>query len=636
MHKFTMCESCRAEYEDPRDRRFHAQPNACPACGPQIELWERTGRALSVQDAAIVDAADAIRGGAIVAIKGLGGFHLVVDARNEEAVLRLRERKHREEKPLAVMFASLEAVRTLCEASEIEVRLLCSAEAPIVLLRSKALTKNDESAIGASVAPRNPYLGAMLPYTPLHHLLLARVGFPIVATSGNLSDEPICTNEYEAVERLGNIADLFLVHNRPIVRHVDDSVVRVVAGRELMLRRARGYAPLPIRLNCSSPPILAVGAHLKNSVAVTVDRHVFVSQHIGDLETAPALTAFRRVINDFERLYGTRASVIAADLHPDYLSTRFARESSTPVVSVQHHVAHILSCVAENELVPPVLGVAWDGTGLGLDGTIWGGEFLKVTQTGFERSACFRTFGLPGGEAAIKEPRRCALGLLYEIFGDSVFGMTKLAPVSTFERSELAILQTMLRRKLNVPLTSSVGRLFDAVASLTGLRHVAGFEGQAAMDLEFALDGVEIDEVYPMRLVGSFVDWEMMIRALIEEFVGGVAIGKIAAKFHNTLVEMIIELAHRAGERRVVLSGGCFQNQYLTERAVRRLREEGFAPYWHQRIPPNDDGISLGQAVAAYQPHLVSQCTASPAGRYGPEATTATTMLRNQSNVFQN
>jgi hydrogenase maturation protein HypF len=634
MRKFTMCERCRAEYEDPRDRRFHAQPNACPVCGPQVELWDQTGRASSLGYDAMVSAVAAIRGGAIVAIKGLGGFHLVVDARNEEAVQRLRQRKHREEKPLALMFHSLGLLQTVCEVSAIEARLLSSAEAPIVLLRRGARTI-DGSIIGRSVAPHNPYFGAMLPYTPLHHLLLAELGFPVVATSGNRSDEPICTDEYEAVERLGDIADLFLMHNRPIVRQVDDSVARVVAGRELMLRRARGYAPLPIQLKGPSPPILAVGGHLKNSVAVTVDRQVFVSQHIGDLATAPALIAFRQVISDFERLYGVQPSVIAADLHPDYLSTRFARESGVPIVGVQHHLAHIFSGMAENELVPPVLGVAWDGTGYGVDGTIWGGEFLKITQSGFERSAFFRTFGLPGGEAAIKEPRRSALGLLYEVFGDSVFGMTNLAPVRAFSGSELAILQTMLKQKLNLPSASSVGRLFDAVASLIGLRQVAGFEGQAAMELEFALDGVEIDAVYPMRFVDPIIDWEPLIRAMIKEIRDGVANGEIAAKVHNTVVEMIVTIAHRAGESRVVLSGGCFQNQYLTERTVRRLREEGFAPYWHQRVPPNDGGISLGQAVAAMRPNYALPNAGLLAQRSDPEET-RTTELRLQRNLVQN
>src|SRR6516162_999763 len=450
MRGFEMCVRCRAEYENPLDRRFHAQPNACPDCGPCVELWEPlSGKALCSHHCAIEEAGKAIRNGKILAVKGLGGFHLMVNARSEEVVRRLRKRKRREEKPFAVMFPSLEAVRQESEPSEAEERLLLSAESPIVLLRRKARSLLNQSQVANSVAPGNPFLGVMLPYTPLHHLLLAQIDFPVVATSGNLSDEPICTDEREALRRLNGIADLFLVHNRPIARHVDDSVVRLMAGRELVLRRARGYAPLPIQLKQPSPPTLAVGGHLKNTVAISVDRQVFISQHIGDLETVAAFTAFRRAANDLSELYETRPTRVAADAHPDYLSTRFAREAGLPVVSVQHHYAHVLACMAENELDPPAFGIAWDGTGHGSDGTIWGGEFLKVTATGFERFAHLRTFGLPGGEAAIKEPRRSALGLLYEIFGDAVFARTDLASFCAFSATELGALKAMLERGLN-------------------------------------------------------------------------------------------------------------------------------------------------------------------------------------------
>jgi hydrogenase maturation protein HypF len=598
MRRFAMCEQCRAEYEDPCDRRFHAQPNACPVCGPQVELWDQVGKTLAGRQAAIAATARAIEDGKIVAIKGLGGFHLAVDARNEDAVLRLRARKHREEKPFALMFPHLQSVQLSCEVSALEERLLGAAEAPIVLLRRRAQPRNKRLVIGSSVAPHNPYLGVMLPYTPLHHLLLGQLGFPIVATSGNLSDEPICVGEYEALERLTNIADLFLVHNRPIVRHVDDSVVRIMAGRELVVRRARGYAPLPVQLKVSAPATLAVGAHLKNTVALSVDQQVFVSQHIGDLETLSAFTAFRHVIADFERLYETLPSAIAADLHPDYLSTQFARGRGLPVANVQHHFAHILSCMAENELNPPVLGVAWDGTGYGLDGKIWGGEFLRVTRSGFERIGHFREFGLPGGEAAIREPRRAALGLLYQLFGDSTFEMTDLPPLRAFSATELAVLQTMIGRKLNLPFTTSIGRLFDAIVSLVGLRQIATYEGQAALELEWATDGIGIDSCYPIGDIEDAVDWEPMIRQIIRERLAGKGAGEIAAKVHNTFVESIVSIARRVEETRVVLAGGCFQNKYLTERAIRRLRDEGFTPYWHQRIPPNDGGIALGQIVA--------------------------------------
>jgi hydrogenase maturation protein HypF len=452
----------------------------------------------------------------------------------------------------------------------------------------------------------------MLPYTPLHHLLMTELKVPVVATSGNLSDEPICTDEHEALQRLSGIADVLLVHNRPIARHVDDSIVRVMMGRELVLRRARGYAPLPISLKESMPSLLAVGAHLKNTVATSVDKEVFVSQHIGDLETAQALDAFQRVIRSFHELYNLHPTAVACDAHPDYLSTQYARQNGLPVIPVQHHYAHVLSCMAENELEGSVLGVSWDGTGYGLDGTIWGGEFLQVAASSFLRAGHFRAFRLPGGEKAIKEPRRAAIGLLYEIFGDAVFVMRELAPVNAFSSQELKVLQMMLKRKINTPVTSSVGRLFDAVASIIRLRHEVRFEGQAAMELEFALDGIETDEFHQFRILDSLdqsairnpqsaiiIDWEPMVRSILTDVHDRVPGGIISAKFHNTLVEAIIAVARRVGEERVVLTGGCFQNKYLTERAVRRLRSEGFRPYWHQRVPPNDGGIALGQAVAA-------------------------------------
>jgi hydrogenase maturation protein HypF len=589
-----------------------------------------------------VAATDAIRQGQIVAVKGLGGFHLMVAAHNDEAVRRLRELKHREEKPFALMFPSLSVIKAACEVSPFEERLLRSPEAPIVLLRRRS----DASVLSPALAPGNPNLGVMLPYTPLHHLLMSALGFPVVATSGNLSDEPICTDERDALERLSGIADLFLVHNRPIVRHMDDSIVRVMMGRELVLRRARGYAPLPIQLRSSTgDTVLAVGAHLKNNITLSVGSQAFISQHIGDLETDQAHEAFRRVINDLQALYESRPAIVAADAHPDYLSTRFARYlcqvgravpsapfSGGPLVTappptpapqpstlnpqliiVQHHIAHVLSCMAENELEPPLLGVSWDGTGYGLDGTVWGGEFFLVTETSCERVAHFRQFRLPGGDKAVKEPRRIALGLLYEMFGEAAFSMAELAPVAAFSPAELGLLRTMLARSLNSPLTSSVGRLFDAVASLAGLRQQVRFEGHAAMELEFALEGINTAEAYDVTLRSNhasritnhaplLLDWSSMIEAILADLKRGLPTSQISARFHDALAEVIVTVAKQIGQPRVVLSGGCFQNRYLTERAVQRLREAGFRPYWHQRVPPNDGGISLGQVVAALHP----------------------------------
>jgi hydrogenase maturation protein HypF len=598
MREFVMCAECAAEYHDPRDRRFHAQPNACPVCGPQLALWDATGAVLATQTAALREAATAVRAGQIVAVKGLGGFHLLCDAGNENAVQRLRQRKHREEKPFAVMYPALAVLIRDCEVADLEAQLLCSPEAPIVLLQRKA---NPASPISTLVAPHNPYLGALLPYTPLHQLLLAELGFPVVATSGNLSDEPICIEEHEALERLRGIADVFLIHDRPIARHIDDSIIRVMAGREMVLRRARGFAPLPLRLPQTLPATLAVGAHLKNTIALAVGQDAFPSQHIGDLETVQAYDAFQTVIGSFKQLYETQPQAVACDAHPAYLSTQFAQAAQLPLRPVQHHLAHVMACVAENEIPLPVLGVAWDGTGYGLDGTIWGGEFLRVDAGKCARAAHFRTFGLPGGEAAVKQPKRTALGLLYEILGEEAFTCA-FAPLAEFTKAEREVLHVMLRRQLNTPRTSSAGRLFDAVASLVHLRHTTRFEGQAAMELEFALAGFVTDESYPFQLrladAQLVFDWEPLIRALLHDTRAGLPVGLISAKFHNTLVEGIVECARGLKLERVALSGGCFQNKYLLERSVHRLRAAGLQAYWPQRVPPNDGGIALGQLAA--------------------------------------
>lgn len=599
MKRFVMCAECEREYHDPIDRRFHAQPNACPRCGPQVQLWDAAGSAIAHSREALVKAAEIIRAGKILAFKGIGGFQLLVDARNDQAVASLRERKHREEKPFAVMYPTIRDVREICEISELEERLLRSAESPIVLLEKKSRIENRESKI----SPGNPNLGVMLPYTPLHHLLMRELGFPVVATSGNLSDEPICIDEREAVSRLGGIADFFLVHDRPIVRHMDDSIVRIMGGREMVLRRARGYAPLPVTGKSQDPNpktqiVLAVGAHLKNTVALKVGTNVFVSQHIGDLETKEAYSAFCAVAEDLPRLYEAKPQVIACDLHPDYLSTKYAARLSAPSSGVQHHWAHVASCMAENELEPPALGVAWDGTGYGADGTIWGGEFLLATEGSFTRVAHLRQFRLPGGDAAIKEPRRSCLGLLHEIFRDELWERDEL--LADFSKQELPLLRQMLEKKVNAPLTSSAGRLFDAVASLIGLRQQSSFEGQAAMEMEFAVQP-GIDEAYPFSLGNDspiVINWEPAIRGILEDKQSGKSAGVISTKFHNMLAEAIAAVAQRLGEPKVVLSGGCFQNRYLTERTIDRLRQENFRPYWHQRIPPNDGGIALGQVAA--------------------------------------
>jgi hydrogenase maturation protein HypF len=603
MKGFTMCPDCNREYHDPFDRRFHAQPNACRQCGPLLELWDAKGVPVASAEEALGRAIQIVRNGQILALKGIGGFHLMVDARLPEAVQRLRLRKRREEKPFALMYPSIDLVRVDCHISDLEARLLLAPEAPIVLLRRM----RKESLLAPGVAPGSPTLGVMLPYSPLHHLLMREFESPVVATSGNLSSEPICVDEHDALNRLNGVADYFLVHNRPIVRHMDDSIASVVCGGETVLRRARGYAPLPVHLAEPMACVLAVGAHLKNSVALSVGKEVFISQHIGDLETGQAFSAFCSTVTDLPRLYEAQPRLIACDLHPDYLSTKHAARMRQPLQPVQHHFAHVLACMAEHELEDPVLGIAWDGTGYGTDGTIWGGEFLLTEEGSFQRVAHFRQFRLPGGDAAVKEPRRTALGVLYEMSGASRISDRSLAPVASFTESELIVIRQMLGKGLHSPLTSSVGRLFDAVASILGLRQTVTFEGQAAMELEFVItEGVQ--EIYPFRITGDstfIVDWAPMVLKILIDLQRGLSPGHISAKFHNTLVDVILAIAQEVGEPKILLTGGCFQNRYLVERSVQRLSEAGFIPYWHQRVPPNDGGIALGQVIAAGRSKVV-------------------------------
>jgi len=606
MKAFEMCDECQAEYQDPNDRRFHAQPNACPRCGPHLEFWDAEGNVLEMHDAALRRAAHLLRQGRIVAVKGLGGFHLMADARDEDAVKRLRRLKRREEKPFALMYPSLRLAKTHCHVSELEERAVMSPESPIVLLRRSA--EVSECNIAPSVAPGNPCLGIMLPYTPLHHLLMAELGFAIVATSGNLAEEPMCIDERESLDRFAGIADGFLVHNRPIARPVDDSIVCVVLKRELMLRRARGYAPLPVSLRHGVPPLLAVGAHLKNTVATTVGSRAFISQHIGNLETVQAVRAFHETVKQFRQLHDLNPVAVACDAHPDYYSTRFAATLGLPVVHTQHHHAHVLSCMADNDLTGLVLGAAWDGTGYGTDGTIWGGEFLRVDDGRVARVAHLRTFRLPGGETAVREPRRTAMGLLFEVFGDTIFDRDDLAPVRQLSQAERHALRASLLGGINAPVTSSAGRLFDGIASIVDVRHYTRFEGQAAMELEFAIPKTPPSDSYPFAVIAGppsgphdvfSIDWEPMIQSILGEIASRTEVGVISARFHNTLAEMIVAVAGRMGIERVLLSGGCFQNRYLLTRAVTRLRDARFKPYWHQRVPPNDGGIALGQICFA-------------------------------------
>ena len=608
MAAFTLCGECRAEYENPRDRRFHAQPIACPACGPSLEAWSPEGEVLARRHEALLAAADSLRAGAVVAVKGLGGFHLMCDARSADAVADLRRRKTREEKPLALMVRDVAMARAIAEVSAESEALLSGPEAPIVLLPRRA-----DAGVAPGVAPGRPELGLMLPATPLHHLLLRESGFPVVATSGNRSDEPICTDEREALVRLAGMADLLLVHDRPIARHVDDSVARVFAGAPRLLRRARGWAPLPVPVREELPVILGVGAHMKTAVALSVGRQVFLSQHIGDLETPEALDAFARVVADFEKLWGVTPAAVAHDLHPGYASTAFAKrlseERGIPSIPVQHHHAHLASCLAENEAEGPALGVCWDGTGLGTDGTIWGGEFLLGDASGYARVAHLRPFRLPGGDAAVKESRRTAFAILFEMLGESALEREDLECVRSFPPREREVLATMIRKGVNAPVTTSAGRLFDAVASLLGIAQKTSFEGQAAMALEAAAfeawgeaETGRLPCSFPLNVSAdgpAVLDWEPFVSYLLRDLSLGVPAPVLAARFHATLADGILAAARHAGVRRVALTGGCFQNRLLTELTVARLEANGFEVLLHGAVPPNDGGIGVGQVLIA-------------------------------------
>lgn len=621
MRGFVMCPRCRDEYEDPRDRRFHAQPNACPDCGPQLVIAGQAEAADPPLEAALA----ALRAGRIVGLKGLGGFLLLVDASDDAAVARLRRRKRRPSKPLALMVRDLDAAREICLVDATEARLLGGPESPIVLLQRRA-----DAALSALLAPGNPRVGVMLPTTPLHHLIARGFDRPLVATSGNLSDEPICTDNVEAGERLGAIADCFLAHDRPIARHVDDSVAWTIDGAPQILRRARGLAPMPVLLAEPVPDLLGVGAHLKNAVSLSNQDRVFVSQHIGDMETPEALGAFRRVIADFMQLYRAEPSAIAHDLHPDYAATRWAIEASDgaadtpaalvglPLVPVQHHHAHLASCLAEHHEEGPALGVIWDGTGLGTDGTIWGGEFLLGDTGGYRRVARLRPFALPGGDAAARDPRRPALALLHALGLAEEGTLAGLHSLRQQLGADLPLLRRMLDRDVNAPRTSSAGRLFDAVAAITGLADAVTYEGEAAMRLEFAAaSGAGRDYRFELRSApapqapaaarcgervdGDLIelDWAPLLAAIIDDVGAGIPVEEIAAGFHSALLDAIVRVARRIGVGRVALSGGCFQNRRLQLGALERLPMEGFEVLIQRQVPPNDGGISLGQVVVA-------------------------------------
>ncbi|PYV23511.1 MAG: carbamoyltransferase HypF, partial [Acidobacteria bacterium] len=602
MAAFRMCDACQAEYDDPANRRFHAQPNACWHCGPRVELWDASGRALAADDP-IAEAAARLGEGAIVAVKGLGGFHLAAVATDAAVVRRLRQRKHRVEKPFAVMVASLDVARELCAVTPLEEALLQGPERSVVLLE-----RRPGCPIPEEVAPSNRTLGLFLPYTPLHHVLFARLGpRPLVMTSGNLSEEPIAIDNQEAVDRLGRLADFFLVHNRDILRRADDSVIRHFAGRARPLRRSRGFVPAPVFLDRDLPPVLAVGGELKNTVAVLKGRHAFLSQHIGDLENAEGYSFFLEAIEHLERILEVRPTILACDLHPDYFSTRWAQsQPGMRCVGVQHHHAHIASCMAENHLDGEVIGIALDGTGLGTDGRIWGGEVLLAGYTDFRRAAHFREVPMPGGAAAIREPWRMAVSWLWQRFGNRLFDLP-LPLLGAVPRRKIETVVRMIERRVNAPLTSSCGRLFDAIAALVGLRLEVSYEGQAAIELEMCRDESVADGAYSFQVHEQEGAWCMdpgpVVEAAAEDVIAGLSQGSISQKFHQAVVRALADVAARLGERtglaRVCLSGGAFQNACLAASLEQRLRTQGFEVFTHSQVPANDGGLSLGQAVVA-------------------------------------
>lgn len=621
MASFALCAACRAEYDDPADRRFHAQPTACPVCGPRLQLLDTVGQPMVDSDP-LPAFAGALRRGQIGALKGLGGYHLVCDARCAGAVAELRRRKHRDEKPFAVMVADIAAAETIAEVGPAERTLLESPASPIVLLKKASGSSSDPTrfltpvSIAEEVAPGNPRLGVMLPYTPLHHLLMRAVGgVPLVMTSGNRSDEPIVYGD-DAPRKLAGIPDLFLVHNRPIHVRCDDSVTRVVDGAELPLRRSRGYAPRPVALPLVCPlPLLAVGGQMKGTFALGRDRQAFLSHHLGDLDYYDAYEAFQRDVALYEQLFAIKPHALVHDLHPDYSTSRYARKRAEkegiPLVAVQHHHAHMAACMAEHGLTEPVIGVIFDGTGYGSDGAIWGGEFLVGDLRQFRRAAHLRYVGMPGGERAVREPWRMAAAHLL----DSGVGLDPLAtrPLT----ADCQLIQQMLERRLNCPRTSSMGRLFDAIASLAGMRDHVSYEGQAAVELEWLAEKVPPDRSYPWTFdrplqsltseTPLIVDTRSLIRAVAEEAMQGVPAALMARRFHSTLNELIHEVCNRlvqtTGIGAVVLSGGGFQNALLTSETSARLRDLGLRVYRHRLVPPNDGGLSLGQlAIAAALP----------------------------------
>ncbi len=639
MSVFAMCNDCQKEYEDPLDRRFHAQPNACFRCGPRVWLTDADGREIPCRDP-VKECAKLLKKGKIIAIKGIGGFHLAVDASNSPAVRRLRKRKLREEKPLAIMSESIVRIEEYARIAEKERTLLCSPERPIVLLRKRDDSRPERSKmkICEEVAPRNTHYGVMLPYTPIHHLLFrSGIDFPaLVMTSANLIEEPIVIGNDEALGRLTGIADGFLMHDRDILLRSDDSVMLCIGNTEHFIRRSRGFVPVPIFLNEEHPTIMAFGAELKNTVCILKGNNAFLSQHVGDLENMEAFEFFLEAGVHLRKILEVEPVAIVYDLHPEYLNTKYAKElQSIALIGVQHHHAHIVSCCAENGETDPVIGLSMDGLGYGTDGTLWGGEILIVDHTGFERFATFTNVPMPGGTAAIKEPWRMAISHLYAAYGEEISHL-KIPFIKEIDRDALRTIIRMIQMKINSPLTSGLGRIFDAVSALLGVRSTVRYEGQAPFELEMLIEESErmhlpyaytyreterskkFDRLLDTTRRGNankalapwyddypsfIIDMGETFRAIVADIEAGKSAGRISAKFHDTIVSILAEacsmLRVEIGFDKVALSGGVFQNKYLFTHLVDELKQRGFEVLSHSLVPTNDGGIALGQAVIA-------------------------------------
>ena len=602
MNNFKMCSLCQSEYDDIEDRRYHAQPNACADCGPQVSLYQNKRKLEGIDP--IEKAVKLLKEGKIGAIKGLGGFHLACDATNNKAVARLRRLKNREAKPFGIMSFNLEKIKQYCKLGKKEEKWLINRARPIVLLKKK-----EDSLISSLVAPRNNYLGVMLPYTPLHYLLLKDNFTALIMTSGNIADQPIIGDNQEALEKLDRIADFFLLYNRDIFNRCDDSVLKIINGDNVFFRRSRGYVPHPIILDFKLKEVLALGGELKNTISFSKENYVFLSQYLGDLKSVETLNFLKESIASLKKMFRINPEIIACDLHPDYLSTQYAEETRAKkglrVVKVQHHHAHIVSCMAENNIKEKVIGVAYDGTGYGDDGNIWGGEFLLCDLKEYLRVGHLKYYPLPGGDKAIMEPWRMAYSYLYSIYGPRA----KKIDIDFNRRMDydkLSIIEKMIDKNINSPLTSSCGRLFDAASSLIGIRDEISYEGQAAMELEsFCASGIKERYNFCICKEGKefIIDPQEIFIDIIKDLKEGIDKKVIAAKFHNTVAGFTLNLCGKIRENnginKIALSGGVFQNRYLTEKIISLLEKDGFQVYTQRKVPPNDGGISLGQAVVA-------------------------------------